>query len=434
MVTFDLTKNLKQQQYFNAVFSSVIGKDLYRKFGYGGAIRGGKTSVVLNILYLLCRKFAESRWYIVRDSFTNLQDTTIPSFEKFFPENKTSFIKKYNRAKDNFHVEFINGSKLFFKSENITQDPLLAWMDGLECNGIFLEQIDSLDEKTWNKSIERIGSWYIEPMPPPMLFYTTNPAMGWVKANIYSRWKQGILEKDHLFVEALPNDNPFVTNDQWEGWKSMDTISYNQRIKGDWDAFAKVNAFAYAFSEARHVAEVEREITEPIYLSFDFNHAPCTCTIWQHYGDKIRCLDEVMSFNGLVDLCRQLRDKFDMKNEILYVTGDKSGWNRSELLDGNRTAYDIIQNELGLTAYQVQAPDMNPNHLKSRELVNSIFEKHRDVKISPKCVNLIYDLKFVSCDDKHQIIKDRNKAEGKADLLDTLRYYLNTYHKEFIHL
>ena len=90
-----------------------------------------------------------------------------------------------------------------------------------------------------------------------------------------------------------------------------------------------------------------------------------------------------------------------------FITGDKSGWNRSELLDGNRTAYDIIQSSLGVTHYQIETPKSNPNMLKSRELVNGILEHHSDFKIDSRyCPNLIFDLKFVEADRDHKIVKD----------------------------
>lgn len=437
MVVFDLTKNQKQQVFFDAFWKSVKGILPYRYFFYGGAVRGGKTSLILNIFYLLARKYENSRWHIIRESFTDLEDTTIPSWNKFFTGSK--FVAATVRSKNNYHVEFTNGSKVFFKSESFIQDPLLSWMDGLETNGIFLEQMEGLSQTCFNKSIERIGSWYIPNMPIPVLAGSFNPTQTWVKQKIYLPFKKGLLPPKYLFVEALPNDNPYVTSEQWEGWQQMDSISYKQRIEGDWDAFASTFAWAYAFNEDKHTASVEQNKAEPLYISFDFNHSPVTCTIWQHYDNKIRCLYELGSNNGLTDLCRQIRDLIGWENNelktICYVTGDMSGWSHSAMVEGNRTAYDIILAELNLTKYQVQAPRSNPNQLKARELTNSIFEKHPDILVDKiHCPKTIFDLRFVEANDKHEIVKDRNKEAGKADYLDSLKYYLSTYHQDFVRL
>lgn len=437
MTVFDLTKNQKQQEFWTKFWQSIAGTLPYRYFFYGGAVRGGKTSICLTILYFLARKYKNSRWHILRESYTDLEDTTIPSWDKFY--SNSEHISHVIRSRNNYHVNFKNGSKIFFKSESYIQDPLLGWMDGLETNGIFLEQMEGLSEKCFNKSLERVGSWYIDDMPPPLIFGTFNPTQEWPKHKIYLNHKKGVLDSKYLFVEALPDDNPFVTSDQWEAWEAMDSLSYRQRIQGDWDAFESAHAWAYAFNESRHTAEITINITEPIYISFDFNHAPCTCTIWQHYENKIRCLYELGSNNGLVDLCRQIRELIGTENGELirqvFVTGDKSGWNKSELLEGNRTAYDIIQAELNLSKYAIQAPKTNPNHLKARELTNSLLEKHPDILIDKNhCPQLIYDLKFCESDDKHEIVKNRNKQEGKSDYLDNCKYYFSTYHSNFVRL
>jgi hypothetical protein len=56
-VTIDLSKNPKQYQFFVEVMKACAGLNQYRKFGYGGAIRGGKTFVCLGTLARLANKY-----------------------------------------------------------------------------------------------------------------------------------------------------------------------------------------------------------------------------------------------------------------------------------------------------------------------------------------------------------------------------------------
>ncbi len=135
----DLSKNKNQGEYFNTVLASCAGLNNYRRFAYGGAIRGGKTFVTLFILIILARKYANSRWHIVRKDMPALLTTTIPSFEKFKLNNL-----RWNRNPGNFFVEFQNGSRIYFKPESIDRDPYLSDFLGLETNGIFLEQAEEL--------------------------------------------------------------------------------------------------------------------------------------------------------------------------------------------------------------------------------------------------------------------------------------------------
>ena len=200
---FSFDRNPKQRAFAKAVFDACNGDNQYRYFFYGGAVRGGKTSVALVTIHILARRYPGSRWHIIRDSFANLEATTIPSYEKFFPES-SDFVEHYKRAKENYHVKLTNGSKIFFKSEMISHDPLLSWMDGLETNGIFLEQVDGLTEPVWNKSIERVGSWYIDPMPPPVILATFNPTQNWVRDKIHEKYKKGYLKGPYYYIQALP--------------------------------------------------------------------------------------------------------------------------------------------------------------------------------------------------------------------------------------
>jgi hypothetical protein len=68
----------------------------------------------------------------------------------------------------------------------------------------------------------------------------------------------------------------------------------------------------------------------------------------------------------------------------------------------------------------------------SQVLLNSIFQNGKIIIDDENCPHLIYDLKYVEVDDSGDIKKDRSTEARKADLLDCCRYYLNTFHKNFL--
>ena len=111
-----------------------------------------------------------------------LESTTIPTFQKLI-----GISKEWNwlRDKANYHVAHTNGSKIFFKGENLARDPLLNDFLGLETNGIWMEQAEELNEKMWEKALERTGSWYVPVMHPGFIFLTFNPTQNWVKKKFY---------------------------------------------------------------------------------------------------------------------------------------------------------------------------------------------------------------------------------------------------------
>lgn len=232
--SFKFTPTEKQDQFLTDLFSGE-----YKVLGFGGAVRGGKTLAGLMAIFLLCKIFPGSRWAIVREDLPRLRLTTIPSIEKFAPR---PFVGPLNHQTMTYTCE--NGSEIVILGEQLTKDPDLDRFKGLEVNGWLAEEANELSEKTANKMIERMGSWIIQPttlypepvQPPALLICTFNPADNWVREWFYEPYTEGRLQKPYYFLQSLPTDNPYNTQDQFDAWKLMPEPDYNRFIKGDWSA------------------------------------------------------------------------------------------------------------------------------------------------------------------------------------------------------
>lgn len=432
-------KNKKQNEFHDKVMLSVARKLTLRYFFYGGAIRGGKTFVCLYILIKLARTFPKSRWHVFRSSFPELEDTTIPSAEKLLGTVGRDFVWKRNKA--NYHVVFSNGSKIFFKSEKLEDDPELKWMLGLETNGILLEQMEGISKKLFERSKERVGSWYIDPMPIPLILGTFNPTDTWVKPEIYDKYVDGDLPNNWHFEEALPEHNPFVTSEQWENWDNLDPISKAQLIKGIWKFETDAKLFAYAFNHKKTVVDVQTEEGRklmtpkkglPIKIIFDFNVDPICALAAQNDGlNWVKVIKEYRLRNSdIFELCERILT--DWQDYYIVATGDASGRARSALTKGNRSYVKTIQTLLKLSPRQIQFPLKNPSVKNTRVLLNSLLFKHPAFWISSECLFTIQDLEQVKVDDKGDI--DKKKDAHKTHLLDNLRYLCWNYLKKFVQL
>src|SRR6185295_8052727 len=172
MKTADLTKNPKQSEFFTKVIEASYGDNPYRYLFYGGSIRSGKTYCLLACLVILCKIFHGSKWVVIRKSFPSLQETTIPTCEKILGPGA---MVRWSRDKSNYFVEFLKtGSRIYFMGEDYARDPSLTWMLGFECNGFLLEQIEELQEATFDMCITRAGSWLIPNMPAPLILSSFN--------------------------------------------------------------------------------------------------------------------------------------------------------------------------------------------------------------------------------------------------------------------
>jgi hypothetical protein len=215
----------KQQIYIDAVFSG-----MYRYLLFGGAIRGGKTYVVLSLLVLLCKIFPRSRWVVCRAEFPSIHRNVLPVFWKVCP---AGFLEKYNQQTHT--ALFKNGSEIIFFSEQLSDDPELLRWHGLEFNGIVFEEADECAEKTFNKAVERVGSWIVSPMPPMLILLTCNPTSGWLRKKFYDPYVSGTLSAPYYFLQSLVSDNPHIAQEYVDKLKDMPPDLYKRFVEGSWD-------------------------------------------------------------------------------------------------------------------------------------------------------------------------------------------------------
>lgn len=431
--------NVKQMRFFEDFnFKQDEG---FRYFFYGGAIRGGKSYVVLFILHLLCLKYPGSKWVVVRNTLPNLKKTTIPSFLKMLGKFQ-SFHGRMTYGAPHIY-KYKNSSEIQFIPESITIDKDLTAFLGLECNGMFLEQIEELSQKMFDMAKQRSGSLYVVPMPPGFIFSTFNPTRNWVKKVVYERHIAGTLEKPYYYMSATPLDNPHVTQDQWSAWRDMDPKSYSQMIEGDWDATDSVDRpFITADTSRLFNPQLSFDPRLPIWVSFDINNEPLTgiisqCSDGQHSKTSgfIRTFDEfkisndvLMEYKGwdkYMVICHLIRKKYP--NAPAYITGDSSGWQGNAMFKADEPSMYIYVAKMLRSNPQtmLKTPKYNLKHTVSKTLCNSALSFHPQLQINPNtCPVLANEIKTAQTDENGKLIKDRES--NPLDSFDAWRYQLST--------
>lgn len=211
-------------------------------------------------------------------------------------------------------------------------------------------------------------------------------------------------------------------------------------LEGDWGLTENGNPWLYAFRDNHikntHLRPLPFLSLEPIYLTFDINAEPLSCTAWQRsrqMGGEGAYLHAIKEFGGHIkvdDICAQIRTTFP--NSIFYVTGDRSGQNQD--VGRNQTIYQMIQAHLNLSDRQMNLNTHNLEHADSRLLCNAIFE-HYPIYIDPVgCPTLVADIRKATVDmdsvKGNQLQKDR--GEFKMDYFDGMRYLFQTYYLQYI--
>jgi phage terminase large subunit len=434
-MTVDLEANPKQYQFYVEAMKAVQGVSKKRNLLYGGAIRGGKSFISATIFLRLTQIYPNTRWHVIRSDFPKLVKTIIPTFEKIIDGSRKF---KWSRDKSNYFIENTETkSKIFFMAENISHDPELNAFLGLETNGIYYEQIEELSKKLWNIGNSRVGSWYVDKMPKPLILATFNPSQSWIKQDIHVPFTKGELPNEFYYQLAFPDDNAFVTDEQKKVWDRMDERYKRQFISGDWSNFdMDGNRWAFAYDEQKHVVDsVPILDNQEIILSFDFNKNPICCSVVQipNYT-TIRVIETIKLPNSdIYELCKVINAKYPKK--LFVVTGDASGSNLNAMVADNLNYYKIIREQLMLSIQQFKVPTINPRIAENRVLVNSLLSRGTIMMDRQKTKSLQFDLENVSVLPDGSLKKaDRNDPAQQADALDTLRYAANTFCSKFVEI
>lgn len=172
----------------------------------------------------------------------------LPTFNTFIELGVGQYVKKFDQTM--MTVTFINGSQLMFMSESFSEDKELNRFKGLEINGAGMDEINEMQEATFNKLIERSGSWTKAGEVPPKIIGTCNPSHGWVKERFYDKWRDKKLPKGWAYVPALITDNPYVSKTYLESLRrNMPQWEYEVFVNGNWDM--KLEGVLFARNELK---------------------------------------------------------------------------------------------------------------------------------------------------------------------------------------
>lgn len=225
-------------------------------------------------------------------------------------------------------------------------------------------------------------------------------------------------------------DNKWATPEDIESLENLRFISDNHyRIYalGEDGIEDKQKKFAWAFNEEKHTSDnVEYNPLEVLWLSWDFNVNPISCTAFQYYDDTLFGLQSFkLEHSDTWTLCDRILATFP--NAVFMVTGDASGTSLDSALQDQMHNYRIIQQKLGLTSQQLNVPVKNPSHKTNQFLVNAVLLNTKVQIHKTLCQPLIYDLNYVEVNEKKEIIKDPSRKNDAqlSDFLDHFRYLCN---------
>lgn len=374
---------------------------------YGGAVRGGKSYFLILYAFTLAFKYPRSRWLLLRESLPTLKRTLMVTFNEFLLNGFGQYVK--SREDQLGIVTLNNGSELVFMAESYDTDKELNRFRGLEINGAFIDEVNEIQEATFDKIIERSGSWFHSPGCPVKIVMSCNPTQGWVKNRFYNPWKEQRLQSGVAYIPAKITDNPYVPAEYLESLKMLPRYQYEVFVEGNWDIQLKVGGEFYkCFELDAHVkAGLRYDPTLPLHISWDDNVNPyLPLGIFQIHGKEAHMIDEIAGVspgNTVKAVCNEFIRKYPNHRAGLFVYGDATAKKEDTKMEKGHNFYRLVQDYLKDYKPSLRVLSSNPSVVMRGNFINTVLEKN------------IYDLRICISENCRFAINDFILLKEAAD-------------------
>lgn len=430
--TIDLDTILQPKQ--KDVFKYLTTPNEINLILYGGAAGGAKTFTGVAWILTSCLMYPESRWLIGRNKLINLKQSTLVTFFDLCKSWGFKVNVDFTYNAHNNVILFKNGSQIILKDlAYYPSDPQYDSLGGLEITGAFIDEAQEVEFKAVNIILSRIRYKLNEFNLSPKILMTCNPAKNYLYTEFYLKWREGTLEDNKMFVQALPQDNKYLNAGYLKSLGNLDYQSKQRLLYGNWDYestfgicnFDTINAIFQPEFKARDIEEDE------YYLSVDIARlGRDTTTLMVMNGSKVIRIAQLAKSRGneVYNLVEEFINFYDIPSSNVVMDASGVGgpvidWLKLKF----KNIYEFIGNARPLN-------DGNYQNLKTQctyklgEMINSgeikIYSDSIDIR-----KNLLQELDASLVADKidntsklQVISKDQvKKVLGRSpDLFDTL--------------
>lgn len=428
----DLSKN--RDKIFTRVFYQVRKAASRYVAVFGGA--GSSKSYSVHQSELINIKDGNSDTLFIRKHGSDIRESCFKLLQTIIQDWGVGEYFRAVYSNDNRSITYLpNGNRIIFKG--IDDPEKMKSIAGIK--RIIIEEATQLTFADWLEIVRRARG--INDIQIILIF---NPISEnhWIKKMLCD--PDGPYHDKTEVLKFTYHDNQFLTEDdiaELERLKTIDENQYRIYVRAEWGVEDKQKKFAWAFDKSKHVVDFVPALIQmhghpfdpsrAVWLSFDFNVDPMSCTCFQHYASTVfafKCFK--LNNSSTYELCDAIKAYFP-PGTVFMVTGDASGASRNAMAADGLHNYLIIKKKLRLQDQQLKVPSKNPGIKENRVLLNAILSNYNvwiqpgEQYCEPDDMGLIYDLTYVELDENQNIIKDRTTNKKKSDFLDTFRYFVN---------
>lgn len=366
-----------------------------REVLYGGAAGGGKTAFGCLWIISNATKFAGTRWLIARASKTSLRDSTLVTFVDMI--NKLGLAGQATWHDQGMYFSFTNGSVVNFReAKYYPSDPHYSKLGSTEYTGAFLDEVNEMRSKARDIVLSRLRyrlldfdisgektadmqiverndkgvavTWRkkdgtITRGLTPKLFMSCNPDVGWLRDEFHDPAKSGKLLKKRAFIQALPTDNPYLSQEYLDTLLGLNEQDKQRLYYGNWDYFKNDNWLIRSFDYVKDIFGNQSAKRGEMCLTIDaarFGDDDAQLTVWDGWNIIDQSVFEISETTLIASEARNLQRKYSIANSNIVVDSDGVGGGVADLLPG---CYNFVNNS---SPIKLDGQHENYNNLKSQ--------------------------------------------------------------------
>ncbi len=359
-----------------------------RQIIFGGGAGSAKSFLGCYWVLKNCLRYPKTRWLIGRAVLKTLKDTTLNSFFDVCTHQGIKAGEHYTYNAQSNIITFYNKSVILLKDlEQYPSDPNFDELGSLEISGAFVDECNQISEKAWNIVRSRIRYRLDEHNLIPKMLGTCNPDKGFIYQEFYKPNKEGTLSKEKAFIQALVTDNPFISQYYIENLQSLDRISKERLLFGNWEynnndlALIEYDAISDIYTND-HVQDGK------IYITADIARYGADRTvigIWNGYRCEEVIVKSKLNVKEVSELIKSLSLKHNVPMSSIVVDSDGVGGGVADILNcknfinnaraikGNYVnlkseCYYLLSEKINDRGMYVQCNDVNIKKSLSEEL------------------------------------------------------------------
>ena len=386
---------------------------------YGGAAGGGKSFLGCAWIILLCLKYPKTRYLIGRSKLDSLKKTTFLTFLDVCNKWNIKAGEHYTFNGSTNIVTFYNGSEIILKDLFLyPSDRNFDSLGSMEITASFIDECNQITEKAKNIVASRIRYKLDEYGLIPKMFLSCNPAKNWVYTEYYRPAKTNTLPHYRKFIQALVDDNEYVSIHYKGQLEKLDRLSKERLLFGNWeydasdDNLIEYNSILNLFSQKglegdkyitcdvarfgndKSVVMLWSGLTVLNIKTFDTNTitelAEYIKTLQQKEGVKTNNIlaDEDGLGGGLIDILRikgfqnnsrplKNENYQNLKTQCYYKLADLVNKGQVGIVNDNITTRQHIIEELEQVRSKDQDKD-NKNKIVDKDTVKAIIGRSPD--------------------------------------------------------